>query len=190
MLAKLIKLFKLADDADEAKVVEAVEAVVTKNKELEKAAQSKIENRKSEIVACKEILTVLTLKEDATKEDVIAAIDSLKSTDTAAQELSQRVATLMTEIAEMKKDDLVAVALKEGKTSPEELDKWARDLALKSPEQFKVIVLSRPKGSVVPVSDIPPGPGPEEANLNDDVLTVASMMNVDKEDLKKYGGMD
>jgi len=176
MLEKLKKLFKLAADADEAKVVEAVEAVVAKNKELEKAG--------------KEILEVLTLKEDATKEDVITAIGSLKSTDTAAQVLSQQVATLTTEIAEMKKDDLVAMALKEGKTSPEELDKWARDLALKSPEQFKVIVLSRPKGSVIPVSDISPGPGPDEANLNDDILTVATMMNVDKEDLKKYGGLN
>lgn len=186
MLEKLKKLFKLAADADEAKVVEAVEAVVAKNKELEKAAQSR---HAGEVVAAKEILEVLTLKEDATKEDVIAAIGGLKSTDTAAQELSQRVATLMTEIAEMKKDDLVAVALKEGKTSPDELDKWARDLALKSPEQFKLIVLSRPKGSVVPVSDIPPGPGPGNETLNDDVLTVATMMNVSKEDLKKYGGM-
>jgi len=184
MLEKLKKLFKLAADADEAKVVGAVEAVVAKNTELEKAKKGS-----AEVVACKEVLEALTLKEDATKEAVITAIGGLKSTDTAAQVLSQQVATLTKEIAKMKQDDLVEVALLEGKTSPDELDKWARDLALKSPEQFKLIVLSRPKGSVVPVSDIPPGPGPQGEVLNDDVLNVAKLMNVSKEDLKKYGGL-
>jgi len=184
MLEKLKKVFKLAADADEAKVVEAVEAVVAKNKDLEKAAKDK-----TEAVAAKEILEALKLKDDSKKEDVLNAIEALKAPATAAQALSQEVATLTKEIAEMKKDGLVAVALKEGKTSPDELDKWARDLALKSPEQFKLIVLSRPKGSVVPVSDISPGPGPGNENLNDDILAVAKMMNVDKDDLKKYGGL-
>jgi phage I-like protein len=184
MLEKLKKLFKLAEDADEAKVVEAVEAVVAKNKDLEKAAGSK-----ADVIACKEVLEVLKLKDDSKKEDVLSAIEALKAPATAAQELSQQVATLSTEIAGMKQEDLVAVALKEGKTSPEELDKWARDLALKSPEQFKLIVLSRPEGSVIPVSDIPPGPGPQEGVLSDDVLNVAKMMNVGQEDLKKYGGL-
>ena len=196
MWEKLKKLLGLADDVGEDKVVETVEAVKAKNKQLQEsldtitAKNTLLEKAKAgDIVACKTVLEGLGLKEDATLEATTAAIEALKAPATAAQELSQEVAKLKTEIAEMKQEDLVALALKEGKTSPEELDKWAKDLALKSPEQFKLIVLSRPVGSVIPVSDIPPGPGPGAENLNDDLLTVASMMNVDKEDLKKYGGL-
>ena len=185
MLKKFTKLLKLADDAGEDKVVEAVEAVVAKNAALEKAAAEKT----ADIVACKAVLEGLGLKEDATIEGATAAIEALKAPATAAQELSRQVATLTTEIATMKQEDLVALALKEGKTSPEELDKWARDLALKSPEQFKLIVLSRPAGSVVPLEHIPPGPTDDKTGLTGEVLTVAKQMGVSQEDLKKYGGL-
>ena len=75
-----------------------------------------------------------------------------------AQKLSLEVASLRKELNEIKQNDLIVLALKEGKTSPDELDKWGRDLALKNPEQFKLIVLSRPAGSVIPIDSIPPGP--------------------------------
>ena len=93
---------------------------------------------------------------------------------------------LRKELAGMKQEDLVALALKEGKTSPEELDKWGRDLALKSPEQFKLIVLSRPVGSVVPVEKISRGPDDKETVVDDAVLQVAKMMGNTEDDLKKY----
>ena len=184
MLEKLKKLFGLAEDADEAKVVETVEAVVAKNKELEKTAGDKIE-----VVACKEILEALSLKEDSSKEEAIKVIGGMKATDTAAQDLSQQVATLTTEIAKMKQEDLVALALKEGKTSPDELEKWGTDLALKDPAKFEAIVLSRPKGSVVPVKDIPPGPAGNEVIAKETVLEVAKQFGNTDEDIKKYGGI-
>jgi len=183
MLEKLKKLFGLADDAGEDKVVEAVETVVAKAKTLEEAAGGK------DMVACKEVLEALGLKEDAKKEDAVTAIAGLKVTDTAAADLSQQVATLTAEIAEMKKGDLTALALKEGKTSPEELEKWGNDLALKSPDQFTRIVLSRPAGSVIPVQVIPPGPKDNDGDISDAALTIAKQLGNTEEDLKKYGGV-
>jgi len=186
MLEKLKKLFKLAADADEAKVVEAVEAVVAKNTELEKAGKDK----KTEVIAAKEILTVLALKEDAKLEDVTRAIDGLKASHVAAGDLSKQVATLTSDIAEMKKEDIVTLAVDEGKITSAQLEAWGNKMALADPEQFKAVVLSKAVGSEVPVrKNIPPGPGPQGEVLNDDVLNVAKLMNVSKEDLKKYGGI-
>lgn len=177
MWEKLKKLLGLADDAGEDKAFEAVEALVNKNKELE---------GKDDVVACKEVLEALKLEDGADKEKVIASISALQAPTIAAKELSQEVARLKTEIAGMKQDDLVGLALKEGKTSPEELDKWGRDLALKNPEQFKLIVLSRPVGSVVPIDKLGPGPKDKPGSIDEAALQVAKMMGNTEEDLKKY----
>lgn len=183
MWEKLKKLLGLADDAGEDKTVEAVQVLVTKNIDLQKIADAKPD----EVVACKEVLEVLKLTEAADKTTVIAAISGLGATGDVAKELSLQVAKLTTEIAGMKQSDLVAEALKNGQTSPEELGKWGRDLALKSPEQFKVIVLSRPKGSVVPIDKIG-DPPPKKGDAPDDVqLEINKMMGVDDEAWKKYG---
>lgn len=182
MFEKLKKMFGLAEDAGEEKVIEAVEAVVAKNKDLEKAAEKKPD----EIVACKEVLDVLKLGADADTEMVVAAIGSLGSTDDVAQKLSLQVAKLTQKLAGMEQGDLVELALKDGKTSPEELEAWGKDLALKNPEQFRLIVLSRPEGSVIPIGQtrIKKDPAPGEA---DDVqLSINKMMGVDTEAWKKY----
>lgn len=181
MWEKLKKLLGLADDAGEDAAYEAVELVVNKNKDLEKAAGNKVE-----VVACKEVLGALKLEEGADKERVIASISALQAPATAAQELSQEVARLNTKLSEMEQNDLVGLALKEGKTSPDELDKWGRDLALKSPEQFKLIVLSRPAGSVVPLETILTIRDKIAGAIDDATLQVAKMMGNTEEDLQKY----
>lgn len=183
MFKKLKKLFGLEDDAGEEKVMEVAEAVVAKNKELEASAE-----KKTEVVACKEVLEVLKLEPDADKEVVIAAISGLGSTDDVAAKLSQEVAKLSKELGKIKQEDLVQLALKDGKTSPEELKSWGRDLALKNPEQFKVIVLSRPKGSVIPVENVQVLNDGEHKTIPDDAqLSINKMMGVDEETWKKYG---
>jgi len=183
MWEKIKKLLGLADDTGEDKVVEAVGAVVAKNTELEAAAAKK----PVEVVACKEVLAVLKLGDDADKEMVIAAIGSLGGTDDVAQILSLQVAKLTQKLAGMEQSDLVALALKDGKTSPEELEAWGKDLALKNPDQFRKIVLSRPEGSVIPMGQTrikkdEPGDVTDET-----VLEVGKMMGVTAEDIKKYG---
>lgn len=182
MFEKLRKLFGLADDAGEDKVFEAVEAVVAKNKELEDAAKEP-----AEVVACKEVLDALSLDESADKTAVVAAISGLGKTGDVAQELSLEVAKLKTQIAEMKQDDLVQLALKDGKTSPEELDKWGRDLAMTNPEQFEKIVLSRPRGSVIPVDKVDVREDDGKTETADEVqLSINKMMGIDEEAWKKY----
>lgn len=182
MFEKLRKLFGLAEDAGEEKVVEAVEAVVAKNKDLEKAAEKKPDA----VVACKEILDVLKLDEKADKTVVIAAINGLGSTDKVAAELSLQVAKLTTELSEMKQGDLTELALKEGKTSPEELEKWGKDLALKNPEQFKLIVLSRPEGSVIPMGQTRVKKDPSPGEADEAQLSINKMMGIDEETWKKH----
>ena len=185
MFEKIKKLLGLADDTGDDKVVEAVGAVVAKSEDLEK----KIAKKPMEVVACKEVLDVLKVGDNADVTMVVAAINALGKTDDVARELSLQVAKLTKEISEIKQNDLVALALKEGKTSPDELDKWARDLALKNPEQFKQIVLSRPAGSVIPMEKIRHKEDPPGGVVADEaVLEVAKMMGVTPEDIKKYGG--
>ena len=185
MIAKLKKLFGLAEDAGEEKVGEAVEAVVAKNTELEKKAKE----TPPKIVACKEVLDVLKLTKDADATMVVAAIGSLGKVDDVAKELSLQVAKLSKELSGMKQSDLTAIALKDGKTSPEELEKWGNDLALRDPEKFRLIVLSRPEGSVVPVDQLR-----KKQTRTDDVIADEAVLNVAKmfgntpDDIKKYGG--
>jgi hypothetical protein len=80
----------------------------------------------------------------------------------------------------------VTLALSEGKTSPEELDKWGRDLALKSPDSFKLIVLSRPTGSVIPVDKIVVAKDQTGAVSDDLQKSVNRLMGVDDATFTKY----
>jgi phage I-like protein/cation transport regulator ChaB len=174
MLEKLKKLLGLAADAAEAKIEEAVQLLVNKVKSLEA------------VVACKEVLEAIGAKAEATKEEVIQIVASLKAPADVAKTLSLEVAALKKELQEIKQKDLIELALKEGKTSPEELDKWARDLALKSPDQFKLIVLSRPAGSVIPIGGIPPAPAARDAGMDEVQKSINKMMDVSEETWKKY----
>lgn len=183
MIEKLKKLLGLADSADEQQAMSALETLVAKNKELEKSAGA------AAIVACKSVLGELKLGETATETEVLKAIEGLKAPATAAVELSREVAALKTEIAAIKQEDLVTLALKEGKTSPDELAKWGKDLALKNPEQFRLIVLSRPAGSVIPIETIGHAPKSRESASDDEVMLVAKMLGVTQDDIKKYGAM-
>jgi phage I-like protein len=185
MLEKLKQLLGLADDAGEDKVMEAVTAIVAKVQTLEQSAKG----QDRQVVACKEVLDALGLSEDADTDKVVAAVSGLKATGTAAEDLSAQVARLQSEIAAMKQNDLVQLALKDGKISPDELEKWGRDLALSHPEQFTKIVLSRPAGSVVPVQPLlqtaqDASKAPDEA-----VLEVAKFFGNSKEDIQKYAGI-
>jgi phage I-like protein len=178
MIGKLKQLLGLAADAAEAKIEEAVTLLVNKAKELETQAAS--------LVACKEVLTALGAKDGAGKDEVIRIVASLKAPGDAAKDLSLKVAQLTQEIAEMKQTDLVQLALKEGKTSPEELDKWGRNLARTNPEQFNLIVLARPAGSVIPIAQIEVLKDQLGAVPDDVQKSVNKMMGVDDATFAKY----
>jgi phage I-like protein len=204
MIEKLKKLLGLAADAGEDKVLEAVTLSVNKAstvvacKEILEALGAKAEANREEVVrivaslkgstvvACKEVLEALGAQANATREEVIRIVASLKAPGDVAVQLSQQVAALTKKITEMEQQDLVALALKEGKTSPEELDKWGRELALKTPDQFRKIVLSRPVGSVIPVTDIAILKDQTAAVSDDTQKAVNRMMGVSEETFKKY----
>ncbi len=177
MFEKLKKLLSLANDAAEEKVEEAVTLLIAKNKELE---------GRTEVVACKEILEALGAKDGAGKDELLRIVASMKAPADAAVKMSLEVAELKKKISEMEQTDLIQLALKEGKTSPEELDNWGRDLALKSPEQFKKIVLSRPAGSVIPVESIQVAAKDKPGALDDVQREVNRQMGIDEETFKKY----
>lgn len=177
MLEKLKKLLGLAADAAEEQVVEAVGLMVDKLKDKETAPP---------VVACKEVLDALGAKADAGKDEVVRIVGSLKAPADLAKTLSLEVADLKAKITAMEQQDLVALALKEGKTSPEELDKWGRDLALKAPDQFRTIVLSRPVGSVIPVTGIVVAKDQQSVVSDDLQKSVNRMMGVDDATFAKY----
>ena len=170
MLTKIRKLLGLPDEADETEVVKALEAVVAKDK----------------TGVAKEVLQALDLGEGTAVEVVVSKIEELKAPAAVAEKLSREVAELKATIAKMKQEDLIERALKEGKTSPEELDAWGRELAEKSPEQFERIVLSRPPGSVIPVQGLKPTK--KDGGTTDEVqLSINKMLGIDEETWKKYG---
>jgi phage I-like protein len=177
MLEKLRKLLSLAADAAEAKVEEAVQVLVNKVKSLET------------MVACKEVLEAVGAKPEATKEEVIQIVASLKVPADVTKTLSLEVASLRKELSEMKQNDIVQLALKEGKTSPDELEKWGRDLALKNPEQFKIIVLSRPAGSVIPIDQILIAKKGPDVAMDEMQKQINKMMGINDETFKKYSAI-
>jgi phage I-like protein len=178
MIEKIKKLLGLAAEAGEDKIMEGVTLLVNKCTELT--------GKVKDVVACKEVLDAIGAKEDAGKDEVIQIVASLKAPADVAKTLSLEVAALKQKIAGMEQQDLVTLALKEGKTSPEELDKWGRDLAIKAPDQFKVIVLSRPIGSVIPVTEIIVAKDETGAVSTDIQQEVNRKMGVSEETFKKY----
>jgi phage I-like protein len=204
MIEKLRKLLGLAADAGEDKVLEAVTLSVNKAegivacKEILDALGVKADAGKEAVVgtiaaikesaavACKEILDALGVKADAGKDEVLRTVAALKAPAGAAVQLSQQVAALTAKIAAMEQEDLVSLALKEGKTSPEEVEKWGRELALKNPESFKTIVLSRPAGSVVPVDKIVVAKDLPQGVPADTQKQVNRLMGVDDATFAKY----
>ncbi len=179
----LRKIFKLTDDAGEAAVTGAAEALVAKNADLEKRLAEG-----GKVVAAKNVLAALGLAENADEQTVVAKINGLSATGTAAADLSAQVAALNAKIAAMEVEDLTALALKDGKTSPEELEKWGRKLAKENPEQFRLIVLSRPAGSVLPTKRAKILPDSMDGATPDDVqVSINKMLGIDNETYKKFG---
>jgi len=131
-------------------------------------------------------MDALGAKEGAGKDEVVQIVASLKAPADVARTLSLEVAELKKKIAAMEQEDLISLALKEGKTSPEELDKWGRDLAGKSPEQFRQIVLSRPAGSVIPVDGIRIAAKDAQGAVDAAQRAINEMMGIDEETFKKY----
>ncbi len=185
-LEALKKLLGLEPTADEAMVLKAVtDLKAGKDKAegdlvaLKQAAPGKPDN----LVACKEVLTALGLDEGADKAKAIGAVEALKAPASASGELTKTVASLQSDLLTLKAEGLIQQALESGRTSPVELDAWGRKMATENPEQFKLVVLSRKEGSVVPVkaASIVAEPQDGGGKLTDEQRKINEMMGVSDE---------
>lgn len=190
MLEKLKKFLGLAAESGDPEVCKAVEAMVAKNKELE----AKVAAGEGLVpVACKEVMDVLGLKPEAAKADAVQALEALKSQAKAVADgsgdMAKELANVKGELSAMKAEGLIQQALKDGKTSPAELDAWGRKMARETPDTFAVVVLKREPGSVVPVQDMPArkdAPGADGAT-DPAQLEVNKQLGIDAETWAKHG---
>ena len=170
-LKKIIAKLGMADDATEDAVIEAVEKLKNKPPETK------------EVIA-KDVLAALDLKEESDTSVVVASIHALKQTEkgmvsqAAFQELQKKLVA-------RDADEIVAKALVDGKITPEQKD-WAHEYAERDLEGFKTFAAKAPV--VIPLKKLP-GKQTEvdQANIDEATKTVAKMMDVSTEDIKKYG---
>jgi len=92
--------------------------------------------------------------------------------------------TMKQKIAERDRDDLVAMAMSQGKITPAQKD-WADEYALKDPAGFKVYVAKA--AVVVPLDKIKISEEDKTGAIGEQTLVVAKMMGISKETLEKYG---
>jgi len=177
-LKEIAKLLGLSEEATEEEVTEAI-------KKLNEASNQKAkEGEETETVANKEILEVLGLKEDATVEDVKGKIISLKNP--AGYVSVEEFNKLKNKIQKKESDDLVQMALSEGKITPAQKE-WAEEIALKDPVGFKKFVETAPQ--VVPLDEIKPSK--KEVKIDSEIeMSVNKQLGITKEDIEKYGKDD
>ena len=194
---KLIKLLGLEEGATEedvlarlAEVMEAAKKAQEKDpakdpskdptKDPEKNPDGKEE---TQMVANKTVLELLGLPQTAKTEDVTAKIMAFKAGDPA---LKARVEQLEKQAAQRDADELVEMALKEGKINAAQKD-WATTYALSDPAGFKAFSDKAP--IVVPVGKLS-YPSDVRGKQPEVDMKILKNLGVSAEDLKKYGGRD
>jgi len=181
LLNELIKLLGLDEGA-------TPEAVIEKVTELQKAAEKATKGGEPENrpVAAKSVLDVLGLDEAATESEVVASLHALKSAgdEDVIAKLQTRVSELSDELAERKKDELVAAALQAGKITPAQKE-WAAGYAKRDPKGFELYVAKAPV-LIDTGKTYRPAPEKPEDGLDDVQLEVNKMLGVDTETWKKY----
>ena len=136
----------------------------------------------TQLVANKTVLDLLGLPEDARTEDVTARIMAFKAGDSALQ---RRVAELEKQAASQKAEELVGLAMKDGKLSPAQKE-WAVAYALSDPKGFAKFVEKAPV--VVPMGKT--AFAADERKQDGVDWRILKNQGVTEEDLKKYGGME
>lgn len=169
-LEKLIAMLGLAQGATEEDVTKAIE-------DLMKESSSG-----SEVVAAKEVTEALGLKEGAGKSEVIGTILALKQPGNVVS--MQEFQTLKKKLAERERNELVTLALSQGKIIPAQRE-WAEGYAERDAEGFKVFISKSPV--VVPVG----GNGGDrqtgkDAGIDDTQLMINKQLGVKDDAFKKY----
>ena len=171
--AKLIAALGLAEDATDEMIVAALAALGVK---LPEAQVKKVMPER--------ITAALGLKSDDTVSVVEASILALKQTASAGA-TAEQLKTLEDRLAERDAADAVAAAMDAGKVTPAQKD-WAMEYARTNLDGFKVYA---DKATVVVPMDKLPGKvkTAKTGEPTQTDLAVAAQMDLDVEDLKKYG---
>ena len=168
-LAKVAEAVGLKEDAKEPEILEAIRA---KDKPPEK---------EKEVIACKEVLDALELKEGSDKSEVVATIHALKQ----GKGLPERVAALEKEIATDRREALVAKAMAEGKIAPAQKE-WAEAYAEKDPKGFEIFIAKAPQVVPVDKANVKKDSPGEEGGLSEEQAKINKLCGVSEEAWKKY----
>lgn len=168
-LKELITLLGLTETA----TIEDVRKALTE-------ALKKTSTDGNEVVANSTVLSLLSLNEDARTEDVVASIMALKAgnTDVAAELLE-----LKNQLAEKEADELVNMALKEGKISAAQTE-WAKQYALSDKKGFKSFLEKAPV--VVNMEKMDLKDAPEKKDSQEVDMEILKNMGISEEDYKNY----
>ena len=184
-LSALIELLGLEEGTAEEDVLKRIKELTQQAAEEGQGGQEGKEGPAKEgtqLVANKTVLDLLGLPEDARTEDVTARIMAFKAGDSVLQ---RRVAELEKQAASQKAEELVGLAMKDGKLSPAQKE-WAVAYALSDPKGFAKF------GEKAPVV-VPMGKtafAADERKQDGVDWRILKNQGVTEEDLKKYGGME
>lgn len=184
-LSALIELLGLEEGTAEEDVLKRIKELTQQAAEEGQGGQEGKEGPAKEgtqLVANKTVLDLLGLPEDARTEDVTARIMAFKAGDSALQ---RRVAELEKQAASQKAEELVGLAMKDGKLSPAQKE-WAVAYALSDPKGFAKFVEKAPV--VVPMGKT--AFAVDERKQTGVDWKILKNQGVTEEDLKKYGGME
>jgi len=170
-LKELIAKLGMADDAKEEDVVAEV-------------AKQKDKKPETKEVVAKDVLDALDLKDESDTSVVVASIHALKQTEKGMVSQAD-FAKLQKKLSQRDATEIVAKATAEGKITPDQRD-WASEYAERDLDGFKLFVAKAPV--VIPLKKLD-GKQTEvdQTNLDEATKTVAKMMDVSVEDIKKFG---
>lgn len=179
LLEQLRELLGLQESSTE-------EEVLAKLKEV-KAAEAKTNDEVTqEVVANKEVLTVLGLKDDAKQEDVISTIMQLKNP--VNDENLKELMAFKEQYVQKEAKDKVELALKEGKLTKAQ-EAWAIQYALSAPKGFDDYIQNAPV--VVPMDEIKLSKQVTASAVDQEtILSANKLFGLSEEDIKKYKGGD
>ena len=184
-LSALIELLGLEEGTAEEDVLKRIKELTQQAAEEGQGGQEGKEGPAKEgtqLVANKTVLDLLGLPEDARTEDVTARIMAFKAGDSVLQ---RRGAELEKQAASQKAEELVGLAMKDGKLSPAQKE-WAVAYALSDPKGFAKFVEKAPV--VVPMGKT--AFAADERKQDGVDWRILKNQGVTEEDLKKYGGME
>lgn len=176
-LAALLGLPETATEEDVEKALAAAKAAMEANKDDDGKKEGG-DAGETVPVANSVVLSLLGLEADAKTEDVATAIMTLK-----AGTGSEEILALREELRERNAEDMVQMALKEGKITAAQKE-WAKAYALSDKKGFKSFVDKAPV--VVPQGRMELKDAPEDGKAQDFDMEILKNCGISKEDAEKY----